>query len=126
MNPKFLHAAILGWVVSVVSSNARAGGELVVFPNDYAKGIHYATVNRGNIREELFASQAAIEAVKKGKPIPNGTVVTLVDYRDGKLFRYVVMEKKPDEGATSPPICAMATGSIRHSMPTSPSIVQKP
>jgi hypothetical protein len=30
-------------------------------------------------------------------------VITLVDYRDGKLFRYVVMEKRTGWGADCPP-----------------------
>ena len=44
-----------------------------------------------------------IEAVKSGQPIPSGTVITLVDYRDGALFRYVVMEKRAGWGAEYPP-----------------------
>ena len=47
---------------------ARAGrGELVVFPERYKEGMHYATVKRGSITEELFTSSAAIDAVKKGQ-----------------------------------------------------------
>jgi hypothetical protein len=65
--------------------------------------VHYATVNRGNIREELFTSREAINAVKNGKAIPGGTVITLVDYRDEKLFRYVVTEKRTGWGADYPP-----------------------
>ena len=41
--------------------------------------------------------------MKKGQPIPSGSVITLVDYRDGKLFRYVVMEKRAGWGAEYPP-----------------------
>ena len=62
---------------------AMAGGELVSFPDNYAEGVHYATVKRGNITEELFTSRTAIEAVKNGQPIPSGTVITMEDYRDG-------------------------------------------
>jgi hypothetical protein len=81
---------------------ADAGRELVKFPEGYADGVHYTTVNRGNIREELFTTGAAIEAVKNGQPIPSGTVITMEDYRDGKLFRYVVMEKHTGWGADHP------------------------
>jgi Cytochrome P460 len=77
----------------------RAGGDLVKFPENFAEGVQYAVVERGNIKEEIFTSRAAIEAVKSGQPIPSGTVITLVDYRDGKLFRYVVMEKRTGWGA---------------------------
>jgi hypothetical protein len=82
---------------------AVAGGELVVFPERYKDDVHYATVKRGNITEELFTSRAAIDAVKKGQPIPGGTVITMEDYRDGMLFRYVVMEKRNGWGAEYPP-----------------------
>jgi hypothetical protein len=83
---------------------AKAGRDhLVRFPENFAEGVHYATVNRGNIREEIFTSRAAIDAVKNGQSIPSGTVITLVDYRDGKLFRYVVMEKRTGWGGEYPP-----------------------
>lgn len=81
---------------------AWAAGDQVAFPNAFADGVHYATVERGNIREELFSTRAAVDAVKRGEPVPSGTVITLVDYRDGKLFRYVVMEKRSGWGAEYP------------------------
>jgi hypothetical protein len=90
-------------VAATLAGQAKAGRELVKFPENYAEGVLYATVNRGNIREEIFTSRAAIDAVKNGQPIPSGTVITLVDYRDGKLFRYVVMEKRTGWGAEYPP-----------------------
>ena len=92
----YVLAALLTW-------QARAGGDLVQFPENYAQGVQYATVERGNVKEEIFTSPAAIEAVKNGEPIPSGTVITLVDYREGKLFRYVVMEKRTGWGADYPP-----------------------
>jgi len=85
----------LGW-------GAIAGGELVKFPENYAKGVHYATVNRGNTREELFTARSAIDAAKNGQPLPADTVITMEDYRDGKLFRYVVMEKREGWGTEYP------------------------
>jgi hypothetical protein len=90
-------------VLAVAIGQAYAGGDKVKFPENHADGVHYATVNRGNIREELFTSREAINAVKNGKAIPGGTVITLVDYRDGKLFRYVVMEKRTGWGTDYPP-----------------------
>jgi hypothetical protein len=82
---------------------ARAGRELVSFPENFADGTLYTTVTRGSLKEDIFTSRTAIDAVKKGEPIPSGTVITLVDYRDGKLFRYVVMEKRTGWGAEYPP-----------------------
>lgn len=82
---------------------AFAGRELVAFPEAFRQGVHYATVNRGNIREELYTSLAAIAAAKSGQPFPSGTVITMEDYRDGILFRIVVMEKRTGWGADYPP-----------------------
>ena len=100
---KFLAQAIILMLSLSLAGQAGAGGELVKFPQRYAEGVLYATVNRGNIKEEIFTSRAAIDAVKRGEPIPSGTVITLVDYRDGTLFRYVVMEKRTGWGAEYPP-----------------------
>ena len=88
--------AAYGWQVLAL-------GGLVVFPETYAQGVHYATVKRGNITEELFASRTAIEVAKIGQPLPSGTVITMEDHRDGKLFRYVVMEKRTGWGSDYPP-----------------------
>ncbi len=90
-------------VAAPLAGPARAGGDLVAFPETYAEGVRYAVVSRGSIREEIFTSRAVIDAVKAGRPLPNGTVITLVDYRDGALFRYVVMEKRTGWGAGYPP-----------------------
>ncbi|MFL9824171.1 cytochrome P460 family protein [Rhodoplanes sp. SY1] len=87
----------------LLPGQVRAAGDLVAFPENYAEGVRYTTVERGNIREEIFTSRAAVEAVKEGRPLPGGTVITLVDYRDGKLFRYVVMEKRSGWGVDRPP-----------------------
>lgn len=101
IRPAAMAAVLAG--ASAFALPADAGRELVAFPENYAEGVHYATVPRGAIRQELFTGRAAIDAVKKGQPIPSGTVITLVDYRDGKLFRYVVMEKRAGWGAEYPP-----------------------
>lgn len=85
-----------------VAWQARAGSDLVKFPERFAEGVLYATVERGNLKEDIFTSREAIEAAKTGRPLPSGTVITLVDYRDGKLFRYVVMEKRTGWGADYP------------------------
>jgi uncharacterized membrane protein len=98
-----LAAAVALTVAATLTGQVRAGGELVKFPERYTEGVLYATVDRGNVKEKIFTSRAAIDAVKKGQPIPSGTVITLVDYRDGKLFRYVVMEKRTGLGAEYTP-----------------------
>ena len=71
-------AVVLGVATSsVITWQAIADNSLVGFPENYADGVHYGTVERGNITEELFASRGAIEAAKRGEPFPDGTVITL-------------------------------------------------
>lgn len=81
---------------------ADAGEGEVAFPADHEQGVHYATVPRGNIRQEMYTSREAIEAAKAGEALPHGTVITLVDHRDGGVHRYVVMEKQEGWGDQFP------------------------
>ncbi|MFJ7509448.1 cytochrome P460 family protein [Peribacillus simplex] len=82
---------------------AEFSRELVKFPENYDKGVNYTTVNRGNVREELYTSQEAIEAVQIGQPIPDDTVITLEIYRDEKLDEIFVMEKRDGWVDQNPP-----------------------
>jgi hypothetical protein len=61
---------------------ARAGGDKVAFPEKFKSGVLYATIERTDLKQyrELFTSAAAIDAAKKGQPLPDGTVITLVQY----------------------------------------------
>ena len=61
----------------------RAGGDKVVFPDNYAKGVLYTTVDRPDNKQfrELYAPKEAIDAVKAGQPIPSGTILTMVNYK---------------------------------------------
>ena len=86
-------------LASLAAWGALAEDSRVVFPEKYESGVHYATVNRGNIREELFATPEAIAAAKAGQPLPNGATITMEDYRDGELYRCVVMQKGENWGA---------------------------
>lgn len=61
--------------------------------------IHYTTVTRGEVTEHMLTTPEAIEAVQNGQPIPNGTHVVLVDYREDEVYRYFVMQKGADWGA---------------------------
>jgi len=76
--------------------------ELVKFPENYDKGVNYTTVHRGNVREELYTSREAIEAVQNGQPFPDGTVITLEIYRDEELDEIFVMEKRTGWGDQTP------------------------
>jgi hypothetical protein len=96
----------------------RAGGDKIAFPADYDKGVLYTTVDRPDNKQyrELFATPEAVEALKAGKEMPSGTVLTLVQYRakvdaagnpekdangrfiKGELIGYTVMEKRAGWG----------------------------
>jgi hypothetical protein len=73
-------------LAATLAGQVKAGGELIKFLESYTAGVLDATVDRGNITEEIFTSRAAIDAMKSGQPIPSGTVITLMDYRDGELY----------------------------------------
>jgi hypothetical protein len=117
---KPIHVLSLAAIAAVSLSVAvRAGGEKVAFPADYAKGVLYTTVDRPDNKQfrELYAPRAAIDAVKAGKPIPSGTVLTMLNFKaklgaDGnpekdangrfiktdELVGYVAMEKRTGWG----------------------------
>jgi hypothetical protein len=102
---------------------ARAGGDLVEFPQNYASGVLYTTVDRADNKQyrELYVSpRGAVDAAKKGEPLPSGTVLTLVQYAakldaqgnpekdaNGRFIKtniiaYTVMEKRTGWGSEYP------------------------
>ena len=52
---------------------ALAGPDKIKFPSDYLKGVLYQTLDRPDTKQyrELYAPAAAVEAVRKGQPIPS-------------------------------------------------------
>ncbi len=84
-------ASVAGWQV-------HAEANRVQFP-DLDALVHYTTVRRGDVTEHIMTTPAAMAAVKNGRPIPAGTHFVLADHRDGKLYRYFVMEKGEGFGA---------------------------
>jgi cytochrome P460 len=113
-------AALAGISLTVA---VRAGGDKVAFPGEYAKGVLYTTVDRPDNKQfrELYAPKEAIDAVKAGKQIPDGTVLTMLNFKaklgaDGnpekdangrfiktdELVGYAVMEKRSGWGAEYP------------------------
>src|SRR4051812_45222133 len=90
-------------VAALLIAGADAADDRVTFPAGYMNGVHYGTVRRGNIREELYASAATIAAAKRDEPAPSGSVITLADYRDDRLYRIDVMEKRAGWGSEYPP-----------------------
>jgi cytochrome c553 len=120
---KFIAASSAFASAALIAAAAHAGGDNVMFPESYASGTLYTTVDRADNKQfrELFVSPpAAIEAAKKGEPLPSGTVLTLVQYaalldvngnpqidRNGRFIKgnrvaYTVMEKRTGWGAEYP------------------------
>ena len=58
------------------------GPEKIKFPSDYLKGVLYQTLDRPDNKQyrELYTQAEVVEAVRKGRPIPYGTVLTLVQW----------------------------------------------
>ena len=67
----------------------------------------YTTVDRADNKQyrELYASQAAVDAAKKGQPLPDGTVLTLVQYR-AKLDARRAIPKRTPTAASSRATCS--------------------
>ena len=115
-----LQLVVLSGVLA--STAAFAGPEKIKYPSDYLKGVLYQTLDRPDNKQyrELYATPAAVEAVRKGQPIPSGTVLTLVQWsvqQDDKgnpikdsngrfikkdIIAHTVMEKRTGWGADYP------------------------
>jgi hypothetical protein len=113
-------ATVVGLTLAV---QVRAGGDKVAFPADYGKGVVYMTLDRPENKQvrDYYASQAAVDAARKGEPLPQGTVVTVVQYaalldaqgnpakdaggrfsKTANILGYTVMEKRAGWGAEYP------------------------
>lgn len=86
-------------IVALAAWVAHAEPNRVTLPDSLDRLVHYTTVRRGEVTEHMLTTPEAIEAVRRGEPMPDGTHVILVDYRDGEVHRYFVMQKGPDWGA---------------------------
>ncbi len=108
----------------VVTVAVRAGGDKVKFPEHYAKGVLYTTVDRPDIKQyrELFITRYALDEMKAGRPLPSGTVITMINYKakltadgqpekdaNGRFIKtneiagIAVMEKRAGWGVEYPP-----------------------
>ena len=115
-------ASVTAAVLGALAAPGSAGPEKVVFPAGFDKGVLYTVADRYDVKQyrELYASPEAIEAARAGKPLPHGTVLTLVQYRaqvdaqgtplkdakgrflKGDLIGYAVMEKRQGWGSEYP------------------------
>src|SRR5215813_218826 len=100
----------------------RAGGDKVAFPESHAAGVLFTTVDRADNKQfrEFYTSAAALDAAKKGEPLPSGTVITMRQYAakldaqgnpekdangrfvKGNLIGYAIMEKRTGWGSEYP------------------------
>jgi hypothetical protein len=81
-----IHVTVASIVTAVAAFAAIvpacAGGDKVAFPEDHAAGVLFTTVDRPDNKQfrELYSSAEALDAAKKGEPLPSGTVITLIQY----------------------------------------------
>ena len=120
---KLTIATVAVTITGLAVVQVRAGGDRVSFPENYAKDVVYLTLDKPDNKQvrEYFTSSAAADAAKKGVPLPDGTVITAVQYAaqldaqgnldkdaNGRLIKtnnivgYAVMEKRGGWGATYP------------------------
>src|SRR5438876_7409383 len=118
-----LAAIIAITAAAAIAVPVLAGGDKVAFPADYGKGVVYMTLDRAENKQvrEYYTSQEAIDAAKKGEPLPQGTVITVVQYaaaldaqgnpakdangrfsKTANILGYTVMEKRAGWGAEYP------------------------
>lgn len=101
-----------------------AGPEKIKFPADWKRYVLYTTVDRYDVKQyrELYApSSEAVQAMKAGRPLPHGTVLTMVSYKaqldpqgtpvkdangrfvKGDMAGITIMEKRAGWGTEYPP-----------------------
>ena len=118
-----LAAIVAITAAAAIAVPVLAGGDKVAFPADYGKGVVYMTLDRAENKQvrEYYTSQEAVDAAKKGEPLPQGTVITVVQYaaqldaqgnpakdatgrfsKTANILGYTVMEKRAGWGAEYP------------------------
>ena len=106
-----------------LGATALAGPDKVAFPREYEKWRRYAVVDRYDNKQyrELYAKPEVVEAIRAGKPIPDGAVLAMAIYaaeldaqgnpvkddkgrfRKGQQTGVSVMEKRAGWGAEYAP-----------------------
>jgi hypothetical protein len=112
---------LLSTAVLLLSLPAMAGPEKVLFP-PYQTHVLLTVVDRPDVKEvrEVYATPEAISMARAGRPVPSGTVLTLVHFKarvndtgelvkdpngrlvKGELDRIGVMEKRTGWGTEYP------------------------
>ena len=108
--------------LAVAATAIQAGPEKIAFPANYKDHVLYATIDRYDTKQyrELYGTPDAVRAAREGKPIPSGSVLTLVQYKaqvdaqgnpvkdatgrfvKGEMVAFTVMEKRAGWGAEYP------------------------
>jgi plastocyanin len=70
------------WVAVGQQAAVAPGPNKVAFPENWAKGVMYATVDRPDTKQyrEFYTTPDVLEAVRAGKPVPDGAVIVLAAY----------------------------------------------
>jgi plastocyanin len=110
-------------VSAALASRGTAGPDKIKYPASWKDHVLYTTVDRYDVKQyrELYASSpAAVQAMKDGKPLPDGTVLTLIQYKaevdaagapvkdakgrfkKGDIIAVAVMEKRAGWGTEYP------------------------
>jgi Cytochrome P460 len=135
-------AAIIATIAGLTAAiEVRAGADKVVFPENFASGVIYMTIDRAQSKQvtAYYTSREAIEAAKKGMPLPSGTVITAVAFAaqvdaqgnpvkdaNGRFVRttdirgYRVMAKRAGWGSDYPDATRNGEWEYQVSTPTSP------
>jgi len=126
---RFLHrlltpVPIVAVTVAALAVPGAAGPDKIAYPANWKDHVLYSVVDRYDVKQyrELYASsQAAVDAMKAGRPLPDKTVLTLVQYKaqvaaagtpvkdakgrfvKGDLIAHAVMEKRAGWGTEYPP-----------------------
>src|SRR5258705_8870301 len=114
--------ALITLLVAPAVVPSTAGPEKITFPANYKDHVLYAIVDRYDNKQyrELYGTPEAVKAAREGKPIPSGTVLTLIQYKaqvdaagnplkdangrflKGDLVGITVMEKRTGWGTEYP------------------------
>jgi plastocyanin len=116
-------AVLAASVVLAAVAPGGAGPDLIAFPANYKDHVLYAVVDRHDNKQyrELYGTPEAVQAMKEGRPLPSGSILTLVQYKaqvdaqgnpvkdakgrfvKGDLIGFTVMEKRTGWGTEYPP-----------------------
>ena len=122
MRRLFASLATVCVVAGVYAVPSTAGPDKIAFPANYKDHVLYTTVDRYDNKQyrELWGTADAVAAMKAGKPLPSGSVLTLVQFKaqldaagnpvkgpdgrfvKGDLVAYTVMEKRAGWGTEYP------------------------